>query len=226
MIVKKFIEFMVLKIKGRTFEIDENVDDLYLINLSLSQLFSLMRGLIKVRKIVFLGQNVKVYGTKKLKIGKGVSISDFCIIDSLSVNGLFLGDGSSIGRFGIVKVSGSLAYIGDNITIGKNVGIGDFCHLGGAGGVSIGDDTIIGAYFSVHPENHIFDDKEILIRNQGVTHQGISIGPNCWIGAKVTVLDGAIIGPRCIVAAGSVVKGSFPEGCVIGGVPARILKEI
>lgn len=226
MIVKNIIEFIVLKVKGRVFKIDKNVEDIYLINLSLTQIFSLMRGFLKVRKVTFLGRNVTVNGTKKLNIGKGVSISDFCIIDSLSVNGLIIGDGSSIGRFGIVKVSGSLAYIGDNITIGKNIGIGDFCHLGGAGGVSIGDDTIIGAYFSVHPENHIFKDKNILIRNQDVTHQGIIIGANCWIGAKVTVLDGAQIGPRCIVAAGAVVKGVFPEGCVIGGVPARILKEI
>ncbi|MBG6247619.1 MULTISPECIES: acyltransferase [Symbiopectobacterium] len=113
--------------------------------------------------------------------------------------------------------------------LSQGIVIGDFCHIGGAGGVHIGDDTIIGAYFSVHPENHLFDDKSQLIRLQGVSHQGIVIGKNCWIGAKVTVvtvLDGATIGDGCVVAAGSVVKGVFPDGCAIGGIPARILKRI
>lgn len=89
------------------------------------------------------------------------------------------------------------------IRIGKNVGIGEFSHIGGAGGVSIGDDTIIGSYFSVHPEEHIYADPQRLIREQGVTHKGIEIGSGCWIGAKVTILDGAKIGNGCVVAAGA-----------------------
>ena len=52
----------------------------------------------------------------------------------------------------------------------------------------------------------------------------ITIGNNCWIGAKVTILDGTKIGNGCIVAAGAVVKGIFPDNVIIGGVPAKILK--
>lgn len=52
------------------------------------------------------------------------------------------------------------------------------------------------------------------------------IGNNCWIGAKTTILDGTIIGNHCVVAAGAVVKGIFPDNVIIGGVPARIIKEI
>lgn len=65
---------------------------------------------------------------------------------------------------------------------------------------------------------------DIPIRKQGVNRKGIKIGSNCWIGAKVTILDGTIIGNGCIVAAGAVVRGQFPDNCVIGGVPAKILK--
>ena len=50
------------------------------------------------------------------------------------------------------------------------------------------------------------------------------IGSDCWIGAKVTILDGTILEDGCIVAAGAVVKGHFPKYSVIGGVPARIIK--
>jgi acetyltransferase-like isoleucine patch superfamily enzyme len=51
------------------------------------------------------------------------------------------------------------------------------------------------------------------------------IGPNCWIGSKVTILDGVTIGEGCVIAAGSVVTKSFPDYSVIGGVPARVLRS-
>jgi len=50
------------------------------------------------------------------------------------------------------------------------------------------------------------------------------VGRNCWIGAKATFLDGAEIGDGCVVAAGALVRGKFPNNCIIGGVPAKILK--
>lgn len=52
----------------------------------------------------------------------------------------------------------------------------------------------------------------------------MKIGNDCWIGAKATILDGTVIGDHCIVAAGAVVKGVFPDNVIIGGVPARIIK--
>ena len=53
----------------------------------------------------------------------------------------------------------------------------------------------------------------------------VAIGNNCWIGAKATILDGTKIGDGCIVAAGAVVKGEFPDNVIIGGVPAKIIKH-
>jgi acetyltransferase-like isoleucine patch superfamily enzyme len=69
------------------------------------------------------------------------------------------------------------------------------------------------------------DDLNLAIRLQGVSRKGIKIGKNCWIGSKVTILDGVEIGDSCIVAAGAVVNKSFPSNSVIGGVPAKILKS-
>jgi acetyltransferase-like isoleucine patch superfamily enzyme len=63
------------------------------------------------------------------------------------------------------------------------------------------------------------------IRLQGVTRKGIRIGNNCWIGSKVTILDGVTIGDGCILAAGTVVTKSFPANSIIGGVPAKIIKS-
>ena len=49
---------------------------------------------------------------------------------------------------------------------------------GGAGGLEIGDDCIIGPYFSCHPENHLFPETDRLIRLQGTERKGIHIGIN------------------------------------------------
>ena len=54
---------------------------------------------------------------------------------------------------------------------------------------------------------------------------GVTIGPNVWIGARVIILKGVTIGEGSIVAAGSVVVKSVPENVMVGGNPARILKE-
>ena len=84
----------------------------------------------------------------------------------------------------------------------------------------------MGSYISFHSENHNFNDLQKPIREQGVTSKGIKLGNNIWVGAKVTFLDGCEIGNNCVIAAGSVVKGKFLNNLVIGGVPAKGLKNI
>ena len=63
-----------------------------------------------------------------------------------------------------------------------------------------------------------------MIRLQGTERKGITIGRNCWIGAKVTILDGVTIGENCVIAAGAVVTKSMPANAVIGGMPARVIR--
>lgn len=138
---------------------------------------------------------------------------------------LILSNNVSIGAYSRIVVSTSLNNLGEYIHIGNNVGIGEFAYLGGGGGLEIGDDCIIGQYLSCHPENHNYENPDTLIRHQGVSRQGIVIGKNCWIGSKVTILDGVHIGNNCVIAAGAVVTKSVPDNSVVGGVPARVLKS-
>ena len=65
-----------------------------------------------------------------------------------------------------------------------------------------------------------------IIKNQGESRKGVEIGNNCWIGANSTILDGVKIGDNTVIAAGSVVTKSFPKGVVIGGLPAKIIKNL
>jgi acetyltransferase-like isoleucine patch superfamily enzyme len=171
-----------------------------------------------------MGRGVRLVVLSRIRFGRGVRLGDHTLVSAVGDEVVF-GNNSSIGAFSRVIVSTSFENPGAHIRIGNNVGIGEFACLGGAGGLEIGDDTISGQFLSIHPENHVSTNLETPMRLQGVTRTGIKIGRNCWFGAKVTILDGVTLGDGCVVAAGAVVTKSFPANSVIGGVPARLLKE-
>ncbi|RMG55473.1 MAG: acyltransferase [Bacteroidetes bacterium] len=175
-------------------------------------------------RLLFLGRRVRLSGLRWLQLGRGVQIHEGVSIKAFGRKGLHIGAYSTIGAYSRLHVSYGLEP-GEGIHIGEQVGIGEFAHLGGGGGLEIGDGCIIGPYLSCHPENHRFDDLEQPIRRQGVSRQGIRIGPGCWIGAKVTILDGVEIGPGCVIAAGAVVTQSMPAHSIIGGVPAKVIRS-
>lgn len=196
-----------------------------------AQFWGLARGWLKLLprfkrpKMALLGKGVALAHPGQLSFGPYLKLGDGVLLNALGKNGLRIGAKVGIGAYSRVVVSGSFQELGEHIIIGDHVGIGEFAYLGGGGGLEIGDDCIIGQYFSCHPENHQAQVLDVPIRKQGVSRKGISIGRNCWIGSKVTVLDGVRLGNGCIVAAGAVVTRSFPDNTIIGGVPARILKN-
>lgn len=210
-------------LKGRPIIIDDNLTIIELLNYGFEKLIMIGRGVLKTGKVIVIGRFVKISNLKKFKTGRGVEIGDYTQINCISQKGIKIGNGSKIGRFCLISVSGSLSDLGEEIVIGRNVGIGDFAHIGGAKRVFIGDDTITGSYLSIHPENHIFQNLDTPIRLQGVTRKGVSIGSDCWIGAKVTFLDGSSVGCGCIVGAGSIVNKVFSDNLIIAGVPAKVI---
>lgn len=175
---------------------------------------------------VFLHPTATVACPSKVVFGDNLSIGRECRINALSREGLVLGRNVSMGARTEIELTGSFRNIGKGMVVGDNVGLGTHGLFGsGVGGLRIGSDTIIGNYVTFHPENHVHDDLEKPIRLQGVTGTGIVIGANCWIGAKATFLDGTRLGNGCIVGAGSVVRGEFPDNTILAGVPARILRS-
>lgn len=216
----------LLRRSGKQYVLDSRIPS-RLIFLTLIRRFGmLLRGVLKTGKFVFIGSNTKVLNSRNIVFGKNVTLEARSIIDGFASEKIVFGDGVKIGAFSNLNVTSHLSKYGKGLKVGNNSAIGDFAHIGASGGIEIGNDVIMGPYVSFHSENHNFTNTSLLIREQGVTSIGIKIGNNIWVGAKVTFLDGCIIGNNCVIAAGSIVNSIFPDNVVIGGVPAKILKEI
>lgn len=227
------IKRKLLKIAGKDdFTLDENISTWYLLGVCWKYGWMLIRGKIfsvghsSISNDVFVGKHVKVLEKRKLTIGHKVKIHDRVYIDALTDNdgGVFIGDNVVIGRNTRLESTGGLSFIGHGVRIGNRTTFGSDCYFGAAGGIEIGDDVVAGQNIRFHSENHNYGDITKLIKDQGVTHKGIKVGNNCWIGAGAIFLDGANVGNGCVVAANAVVTKKFPDNVVIGGVPAKLLK--
>lgn len=111
---------------------------------------------------------------------------------------------------------------GMNITVGKNVFINSSCHLQDWGGITIDDNTFIGHCVTIATINHgLAPDK----RGEHIP-KGVTVGSDVWIGSNAVILPGVTIGKGAVIAAGAVVTKDVPENTVVGGNPARVIKNI
>lgn len=213
--------------KGERFELDPQIPLGYLLSFFLNKGWMCICGMWKLRtmKRVFVHYSSTIKCRSRIYSMQNLSIDRGCYIDALSLKGISFGNNVSIGKYTTIECTGTLKSLGKGLKVGSRVGLGTHGFFGCAGGIEIGDDTIFGNYVSLHSENHNFQDRNIPIRLQGVKRKGIIIGKDCWIGAKVTILDGTVIGDGCIVAAGAVVRGYIPPYSIIGGIPAKVIKS-
>jgi len=112
------------------------------------------------------------------------------------------------------------------ITIGQDSLIGEYSVIRGQGGVNIGDRVYTSPQIQIISVDHVFTDPDRPFIEQGITAQGITIEDDVWIGSGAVITDGVRIGKGSVVAAGAVVTQDVPPHTVVGGVPARVIKEI
>ncbi|MCA9936603.1 MAG: acyltransferase [Anaerolineales bacterium] len=121
---------------------------------------------------------------------------------------MITGQGDVYGRLTIGPICrfnvGCFLNLGDSITIGQYVGFGQ--------------------QVMVLTETHAIGTPEY--RSGALTPKPVVIGNGCWIGARATILPGVTIGDGAVVAAGAVVTKDVPPHTVVGGVPAKAIKEL
>ena len=96
------------------------------------------------------------------------------------------------------------------------------CQFIDTGGITIGDGALIGHNVVLATINHDLEPEH----RADLWLKPIHIGKNAWIGANATILAGVSIGENAVVAAGAVVTKDVPDGVMVGGVPAKIIKTI
>ena len=109
--------------------------------------------------------------------------------------------------------------------IGDNVSISSYVVITTAGTVTIGNNVLIGYGAKILSANHHIPENHGIIFNAGHDCKPIVIEDEVWIGANAVVLPGIILGRGSVVAAGAVVTKNVAPYTIVGGVPARLIRE-
>ena len=116
-----------------------------------------------------------------------------------------------------------------NLSIGNNCSFGAYNHITCANRVTIGDSLLTGKWVTITDNSHGETDKVTLgmrPQKRPITSKGpVIIGKNVWIGDKATILGGVTIGDGAVIAANSVVTKAVPAYSVVGGNPAKVIKQ-
>ena len=114
--------------------------------------------------------------------------------------------------------------MGERTHIGNNFYANHGCIFLDFGGVTIGDNVLLGPNVGIYTPEHAFDPE---LRAAGYEiSRPIVIGDNVWIGGNSSIMGGVTIGSNTIIGAGSVVTHDIPDNVIAVGNPCRVLREI
>lgn len=109
--------------------------------------------------------------------------------------------------------------IGDKCVFGRETTVN--CYLD----IEIGAATLVSDWVYICDFDHVTRDLDLPIKDQGIVKSPVRIGPGSWLGTKVSVLRGAEIGARSVVAAHAVVRGKSPAQSLLAGIPATVVRR-
>lgn len=157
---------------------------------------------LKFKKIgykSYIGKPIFLLGENKITIGSKVRIYPGLRMECHGVNGQIV--------------------IEDNVSIGQNLHI-----ISNESLLCIGKNTTISGNVFITNMDHEYIKLNMSVMNQNISFRNTNIGENCFLGYGSVILAGSILGKQCIVGANSVVRGKYPDYCVIAGNPAKIIK--
>jgi acetyltransferase-like isoleucine patch superfamily enzyme len=153
----------------------------------------------------------------RVSIGAGCRLGDGVRL-SLRGGSLEIGDDTEIRRLGTYQIAGS-ARIGSGVVMSN--GIVFHC----ADAIEVGDLTIIGEYSTITDSGHRRTPPDVAVHHAAES-KPVVIGRNIWMGAHVVITPGVTVGDQSFVGAGAVVTRDVAPGWLVGGVPARPLREL
>jgi acetyltransferase-like isoleucine patch superfamily enzyme len=116
--------------------------------------------------------------------------------------------------------------VGSNIELGEGALLNRYVMLDDRASLKIGAYTMVAAGVTIETHTHPFEDFSKPIAISGREGRPVAVGPNSVLGYNVVVMAGVNIGERCIVGANSVVTKDVPDFTVVGGVPAKPIKQV
>jgi len=123
------------------------------------------------------------------------------------------------------------AYGKGRIVIGDDVQVNDMVHITACSEVVIGNGVLIASKVFISDSSHGsygegISDISLPPVERKLSNAPVYIEKNAWIGENVSILKGVRIGENSIIGAGSVVTKNVPPNCIVGGVPAKIIKQL
>jgi acetyltransferase-like isoleucine patch superfamily enzyme len=188
-----------------------------------------LRGLaykliLKSEGLAAIEHGVRLVQPANIRLGRNVFL-DCGVYLHACPDGIRIGDGSFIMHGSVLHVFNFRNLPHAGITIGRKCFIGELNVIRGQGGVTIGDYVYTGPLVQILAVNHVFDDPNVPIREQGITARGIVIEDDVWLASGVVVLDGVHIGRGSVVGAGAVVAEDLPPYSIAVGSPARVVRD-
>lgn len=185
----------------------------------------LYRTILHMDGIAAIEAGVRLRFADHIHLGKNVYIDENVYLHACP-QGIRIGDNTFVMYGSILHVYNFRDLPHAFIHIGCNSLIGEYNILRGQGGIRIGDRVYTAPNVQILAVNHVYDDPERPMIEQGITAEGIEVEDDVWIGAGAILTDGIRVGQGAVIAAGAVVTGDVPPHTVVGGVPARVLKRI
>jgi len=184
----------------------------------------LLRGLFYFRQPCFVGKGVQFKCRGRILLGRFVTIHDYTYIDASSLRGILIEDYCTIGRNNYLR-TGNLSSHHGYFIMKKRSSSNNNCFLGATGGITIGENVMIGPNVTIITEMHRIQEIERSMRDQGVESAPVVIENDTWIGANSVILGGTVIETGVVVGAGSVVTKSVKEFEIVAGNPARVIRK-
>lgn len=207
--LKMFLKIWIYRMKGK----------------NISFLSNIIGKNINIGNNVSIGRNVLIFcdDESEIILHDGVCIAEDCKFYAKNGAKIIIKNGAKI-WFGTKILAQEKYNVSGQIEIGKNVEIHYNNRFDITGKISIQDDVHTGEGCFIHTHNHICD-KPGSIWIQGIMVKPVTIEKGCWIGTNAQIMPGVKIEEGTIVAAGAIVTKNFGKNLVIGGIPAKIIKN-